>query len=128
MIASVRETQKKYGSRAMMLAIIGGLAFILIDQRPLGKGLILGTLFSVINFVLIGETLPLRIGQSQRRTFLISIGSIFFRYALLAIPVVLAISLSQINLISTVSGIFLVQLLILGDHFRSLLTGGHRNE
>jgi len=128
MIASVRETQKRYGSRAMTLAIIGGLVFILIDQKPIGKGLILGTLFSVINFVLIGETLPLEIGRSQRRAFLVAIGSIFFRYALLAVPVVIAISFSQINLISTVSGIFLVQLMILADHFFSYLTDQNRDE
>ena len=49
----------------MIAAIIIGLVFIIAGQKPLGKGLILGTIFSVINFILIGETLPLRIGKTK---------------------------------------------------------------
>ena len=128
MIPSVRETQKKYGSRAMAIAILFGFVFVLIGNKPVGKGLILGAIFSVINFVLMGETLPFSIGQSKRRAFTISIGSIVFRYALLAVPVIISISFSQINLASTVVGIFLIQLLILADHFYGYLTGSKQTE
>ncbi|MEE8398891.1 MAG: ATP synthase subunit I, partial [Desulfobacterales bacterium] len=110
------ETEKKYCSRAMSVAIIGGLIFILADQRPIGKGLILGSIFSVINFVVMGEMLPWKMGKSKKKTVVVSFGSIFSRYLLLAIPLVVAIRLSQIHLISTVVGIFLVQLMILTDH------------
>jgi len=122
MTEPVRETQKKYSSRAMVFAIAGCLVFILMGQKAIGKGLILGTLFSVVNFVLIGEGLPLAIGKSQKRNYLVPFGLIFFRYALLAIPVILAISLSQIDLISTVVGLFMIQLMILIEHFHRYLT------
>ena len=81
---SVSQTQKKYGSRAMVVAIVVSFILILAGLKSVGKGLILGTIFSVINFVLIGQTLPLRLSQTKRKTFILSLGSIFFRYALLA--------------------------------------------
>ena len=127
MIASVRQTQKKYGSRAMVLAITAGMILILMGQKPIGKGLVLGALFSVINFVLMGETLPAALGQSRKRAYMASLGSISFRYALLAIPLFLAIRLSQINLLSTVVGLFLIQVLILADHCCRHLSESGRN-
>jgi len=100
----------------MAVAIVCGLVLILADQRPIGKGLVLGSIFSVINFVVMGEMLPLRLGKSERRTLFLSLASIFSRYVLLAVPIFLAIRLSQIHLISTLIGVFLVQLMILTDH------------
>jgi hypothetical protein len=98
------------------VAIIGGLAFILLGWTPIGKGLLLGTIFSIINFVLMGEVLPLKVGRSTKKTLLMSLGSLLFRYVLLALPLYLAIRLTQVNLFSTVLGIFMVQLMILADH------------
>ena len=69
---AIRETQKKYCSRAILAAIFVGLVFILMGQNAIGKGLILGTLFSIVNFVLLGETLPLKAGQSRGKSFLFS--------------------------------------------------------
>ena len=66
---AIRETQKKYCSRAMLAAIFIGLVFILMDQNAVGKGLILGTFFSIINFILMGETLPLKVGKSRGKSF-----------------------------------------------------------
>ena len=113
---SIRQTQKKYGSRTMMVAIMGGLVFILAGQQPIGKGLVLGSIFSVINFVLIGETLPMRLGKSKGKTFSVALGSIFFRYVILAIPMVVAIKFEQFNIFATILGVFMIQLIILSDH------------
>lgn len=124
----VRETQKKYCSRAMVAAILIGLFFMLAGYLPITKGLILGTLFSVINFVLIGETLPLRLGKPKRKTFFISLGSILFRYALLSIPLILAVKFEQFNLIAAVGGLFAVQLVIFADHLFSLLLSPQRKQ
>ena len=60
---SIREIQKKYCTRAITAAIFIGLFFIVAGQKPIGKGLILGTIFSIINFIIMGETLPHRIGN-----------------------------------------------------------------
>jgi hypothetical protein len=113
---SVKDTQKKYCSLAMIAAILIGLVMILAGQKPVGKGLILGTLFSILNFVLMGETLPIKMGKSRQKAFLFSLGSIGFRYLLMAIPLFLAIKMEQFNLVASICGLFMVQLMILADH------------
>lgn len=100
----------------MMVAIVGGLLFILAGQQPIGKGLVLGSIFSVINFVLMGETLPMRLGKSKGKTFSVALGSIFFRYVILAVPMVVAIKFEQFNIFATILGVFMIQLVIVSDH------------
>lgn len=118
---SLRQTQKKYCSRAITAAIFVGLFLILAGQKPGGKGLILGTVFSIINFILMAQMLPHRIGKTKNKTFFLSFGSIALRYFLLAVPLIIAIKLDQYNFISVVLGIFMVQFVILGDHLFSLI-------
>jgi hypothetical protein len=113
---ALRQTQKKYCGRALICAVVISLMFIIAGEKPLGKGLVLGAVFSIVNFIIMGETLPMRIGRSKRNIFFISLGSIFFRYFLLAVPIVLAVKLAQFSLASAVVGIFMVQLVILADH------------
>ncbi|MFC1856810.1 ATP synthase subunit I [Thermodesulfobacteriota bacterium] len=112
---ALREIQKKYCSRAMTAAIFAGLFLIMAGQSPLGKGLILGTVFSVVNFVLMGETLPRRMGKSKKKAFLVALGSIFLRYLFMAIPLFMAIKFEQYNLFSVIGGLFLIQVMILAD-------------
>ncbi len=123
---TIRRTEKRYCAVAMAAAIMMTLFFIAIDQKPVGKGLILGTLFSVINFVLMGETLPARLGKSKRKSISFSVGSILFRYLILAIPLVVAVKFRQFNLISVVIGIFSIQIIILADHLYGLISPKHR--
>ena len=125
---SVKQTQKKYGSRAIWIAIAIGLCFVLAGQKEVGKGLILGSVFSVINFILIGQTLPLRLGKSKRKTFLLSLGSIIFRYVFLAIPIVVAVKFEQFDLVAAIVGIFMIQLVILADHIFSLILSNREKE
>lgn len=96
-----------------MAGIVIGLAFILMSMKPVGKGFILGALFSVINFVLMGETLPMKIGISRNRATAVSGISILVRNVLMAVPVVMAIRMEQFNTAATICGLFLIQILIL---------------
>ncbi len=123
---SIRQTQKKYCSRAITAAIFAGLVFILAGQEPIGKGLILGTIFSIINFIVMGEMLPLKIGKSKNKTFFFSLASIFSRYVLLAIPLLIAFKFNQYNLISVIIGIFMVQLFILAEQVFINFSSNHR--
>ena len=113
---SIRATQKKYGTRAMSAAVNLAHVIILAGQTAIGKGLVLGALFSVINFVLMGEALPLRLGRSGRRAYLFTFASLFLRYLILAIPLVVAVKYEQFHLVTTVAGIFMVQFVILAEH------------
>ena len=103
-----------------MTAIFTGFAAILIGHKAVGKGIVLGALFSVINFVLMARSLPSQLEKTRRQAFFRSMSSIFFRYCLLAIPVVVAVKYERINLIATVVGIFLVQLVIVVDQIKHL--------
>jgi len=125
---SVKDTQKKYGSLAVTAAIFIGLVMILAGYKPVGKGLILGSLFSVINFVLMGETLPVKMGKSRRTAIFWSLGSILFRYILMAIPLFLAIKMEQFSLIASICGLFMVQLMILADHLVVSIFYGHNKQ
>lgn len=114
---AVKETQKRYCARAMVTAIVVAIVLILVGLKSIGKGLVLGTLFSVFNFILMGETLLMRIGRSKGAAFMRSLGSVFLRYLVLAVPIVVAIKMEGINLFSTIVGIFMIQLVIIADHF-----------
>jgi len=116
---AVRETQKKFGSRAMITAILLGFVLILAGFKPEGKGLVLGTIFSIFNFVLIGELLPMRVGRSKRKTFWFSLSAVFFRYALLAIPLVVAFYYEQFNIGGVIAGLFMIQFVILTDALKN---------
>lgn len=116
MTETVREVQKRYCSRAMVIAICVALVLILIGFKPVGKGLVLGSMFSIINFILIGATLPLKIDPSRRKAAFLSFLSICLRYLLLAIPLVIAVKQPQFDLTAAVIGIFMIQLVILAEH------------
>ena len=112
----------------MLAAIFVGLVFILMGQNAIGKGLILGTLFSIVNFVLLGETLPLKAGHSRGKSFFFSLGSILFRFALMAVPLVVAIKSAKFNLFAVIGGIFMVQIIILADHIVQTLFQTRSNQ
>jgi hypothetical protein len=123
---TLRQIQKKYCSAAITVAIFGGLIFILAGQKSIGKGLVLGSVFSIVNFILMGETLPLRIGKSKGKNFALALGSIYFRYFILAIPLIMAVKFDQLNLFAAIFGIFLVQIVILGDHLYQYISLARR--
>jgi hypothetical protein len=118
---AVKQVQKKYTTLALTLSIGAGIVFILMGHKPLGKGLILGAIFSVLNFILMGKSIALRFGRSKAKTFSISMGSIIIRYLLLAIPLIAAVKYEQFNLVAAILGIFMIQLVILAEHVLTLI-------
>ena len=118
----VRQIQKEYCSQAMVLAIGGALFFLILGNKPISKGLILGTLFSIFNFILIAQSLPMQLGKGRAKTFLVCMGSIWMRYALLAIPLVLAAKLQMFNFFAAAVGILMVQVVILGHQLLRMVS------
>ena len=106
---------------------------VIRDFMP-GRNLILvkGTderfIYSDINFILLGEMIPLNIGKSKNKTYFLSLVSIFSRYILLAIPLIIAVKFDQYNLISVVIGIFMVQFFILAEHVFINFSSNHRKQ
>ena len=118
---ALKQTQKKYATRALTLAILTGLFFILMGQKSIGKGLVLGTLFSVLNFILMGQSISWKLGRSKAKTLSRSLCASFFRYLLLAIPLIVAIKFEQFHLAAAALGIIMIQVVILADHIRTLI-------
>lgn len=112
---TVSELQKKYGRRLLAVVVLLAFGFIVAGHKDVGKGLVLGAIFSIVNFVMIGQSLPFKIGRSRRRAFFISLFFLVVRYLALSIPLVVAIKLSAFNFPATVVGIFGIQLMILAD-------------
>lgn len=99
-----------------MLAISAALIFVVFGNKPVAKGLILGTLFSIINFVLMAQTLPVQLNKNKGKTFMVCLGSIWMRYLLLVVPLLAAVHFEALNIFGTAAGIFMIQLVILARH------------
>jgi hypothetical protein len=114
MTNELKQTQKEYCSQAMMLAIGAAMIFLVAGAKPISKGLILGTLFSILNFVLIAQSLPTRLDKGRGKTLLICLSSVWLRYVVLAVPLIVAAKLESFNFFAAAAGILMVQVVILG--------------
>lgn len=112
----VHQIRNKYCSQALVVAIVVAAVCLVIGQKSIGKGLILGTLFSILNFIAMAHTLPLRLGHAKRKTFWVGFGGIWFRYLLMGIPIFIAIKWNAVNFFATAAGLFMVQGIILAHH------------
>ena len=112
----IRQVRNKYGSQALIAAIVIAIVFIALDQKPIAKGLIMGTLFSILNFVAMAHTLPMRLGKEKRKTFWVGFGGIWLRYLLMGVPIFLSIKLDTFNFFATAAGLFMVQGVIIVHH------------
>lgn len=105
----------------MAAAIFVGFVLILAGYKPVGKGLVFGTLFSILNFILIGEILPLRMGRSRRGAFIVALASLLLRYALMAIPLAVSLASESFHVFAVIPGLFMVQAVILLDPLATAL-------
>ena len=121
-MAPHREALKRYCSRAMASAVLIGAVLIFGGLVTWGKGLIAGTLFSVLNFILMAEILPHHIGKTRRRAAAFSLGSILLRYSLMAVPMILALHYHLFHPAAAAIGLFFVQMVILTEHLLSSIT------
>lgn len=111
-----REVQKKYGSRAVAAALVVGGSLAVAGLPALGKGLIVGALFSVLNFILIAESLPYKLGRGRSKASLAALASIVLRFSLMAVPLVLAFQYRLFHPLAAAAGLFSIQMAILLDH------------
>jgi len=114
-VEEIRQFKKRYCSGAIINGLISGTGFIIFGFKSFGKGLILGTLFSILNFILLNEMISMKLGATQAKIILLAICSTCFRYIILAFPLILSIKMEQFNFVAVIFGIFAVQIVILVD-------------
>ena len=112
----VQELQKRICSWALSGALVLAALFLILGEKAVAKGLVLGTCFSIVNFVLLGKSLPMVLGQSRAKANVIGFGSMLARYGVLAFPIVIAVKWASFDLVAVIIGIFAVQMMILLDH------------
>lgn len=110
----------------MLAAIAGAVVLMLAGEKAIGKGLVLGTLFSAANFVVMAHLIQSTLSGSRARSSAAALGSILFRFSLLAVPLVISLRTDAVHFIGVVIGLFMVQLTLLFDSYlqsRSSSTG-----
>ena len=102
----------------MIVAISAAIVLILLGEKSIGKGLVLGTLFSVINFLIMGQFLVVQLTapRSRTRAGAFALMSILLRLVILAIPLAISLRVDAVNFIGAAIGIFMIQLTILFNH------------
>lgn len=92
--------------KALLISLAVACIFLVLDFKSAAKGVVLGSLFSVVEFKLMAQRLERRfVHQGRGRDYFGLIG----RYFLLAIPLIVALKLPSINFFATVGGIFAVK-------------------
>lgn len=111
-LRSIKEFNKKVCGGTLFLGLLVSLLFLMLGSPAISKGFLLGTCFSVINFILLSSFTPIPLGYERKRATAMYFGSILIRYIILAVPMVIAIKSDKFNLISTIIGIFSIQITI----------------
>lgn len=115
-----RKLQVRYSTGALSLAAVLGAGCVLAGWPAVGKGIVLGTVFSALNFILMGEGVVLKFATAGGRS-LIPLMVMIGRYVLLALPIIVAIKQPAFDLPATVAGIFMVQACIIIDAVHTTL-------
>ena len=100
----------------MTCALALAFIFLFFHEKSIAKGIVLGTCFSIINFFLMGKSIPKILGRSRTKASAVGFMSILLRYFFLAIPLVIGMKYASFNFVAVVVGIFAIQIVMLVDH------------
>ena len=96
----------------LVLAGLVAMVGLLFGYPAVAKGFVLGSLFSLLNFLVMARGTARRLGQSRGRATASSGANLVVRLALMAAPLYLAITMPQFNIVATAAGLFNLQLSI----------------
>jgi len=112
----VLELQKRTCSWALGGALVIAALFLVVGERALAKGLVLGTCFSILNFTLLSRSIPMLLGHGRGKASMIGLASVLTRFALLAVPLIIAVQSDSFHFVAVAVGIFAVQIVTLVDY------------
>ncbi|SHF41144.1 ATP synthase I chain [Desulfacinum infernum DSM 9756] len=110
--------QRRLARGAFTVSVMTGLLAYVAGYGAAAKGLVLGSLFSVLNFVLMAQILPYQLGVGANRTRAtgIALGSLGVRLALMAVPLIVAARSDRFNFWAAAAGLFTIPVAIFVDH------------
>ena len=120
---SIRQLQRRYCGGALTVAVALSVGCYLAGWPAMTRGLIVGSLFSALNFALLGKTMMRKLTDPRPGGGLITLVAQLGRYLLWAVPVVVAVKLPPVDLPATIAGFFMVPLFIIADSVCNLLRG-----
>lgn len=112
----IKDIRKRYCSQALIFAIAAALVLIIVGEKAIGKGLVLGTLFSIINFVIMAQMTPMRLVGSRSKASGLAMVSILLRFPIMAVPLVISLKVDAVDFLGVAIGLFMVQLTMLFNH------------
>lgn len=112
----VLDLQKRTCSWALGAALVIAVLLLVFGERALAKGLVLGTCFSILNFLLLGKSIPMLLGHGRGKASVIGLASVLIRFALMAVPLIIAVQSASFHFVAVVVGIFAVQIVTLIDY------------
>lgn len=120
--------QRRLAKRIFNGSVAVAVGAYLLGLVPEAKGLALGALFSVINFMAMGQVLPLQLacGTNRRKATLVALGSMAVRMILLCIPLVVGWKSEMFSFWAVVVGLFAVPIGILCGNVVAALAGKRR--
>ncbi len=93
---------------ALICALLVASFSLFFGWESVARGFVLGAIFSIVNFKMLAMSVSRRLTRQKKRITLEAMLSSWLRYGLLAVPVILAARVPQIDLVSTVVGLFSV--------------------
>ncbi len=98
---------------ALLLTLAAAVILILSGSKPAARGVALGGLFSVLNFLIMSRTLAGRMARSGWSGRSFGFIWILARLGLTALPLILAFKTDYLNVAATAAGLFAVQAALL---------------
>lgn len=120
---SIRQLQRRYCGGTLTVAVVLGIGCYLAGWPAMTRGIIVGSLFSILNFILLGKTMTRKLTDQRRGGALLTLVAQLGRYLLWAVPVIIAVKLPPVDLPATIAGLFMVPICIVMDSAFSLVRG-----
>lgn len=114
-ITGLRQFQRQLARKAFGASVVVAVLLFAVGYKPAARGLLLGSLFSVFNFVIMAQVLPRQVGYARRKATAFAFGSVLVRFGLMALPLIIAFKFDSFNWITAAVGLFAVPLAILID-------------
>jgi hypothetical protein len=105
--------KKRIVLQILITAAIVAVGGLFVGRPAIAKGFVLGSLFSVANFLMMARHAVNGLGESQGKATAKRLFSLGLRMGILALPIYAAFRISELDLLFTILGVFNLQVSII---------------